>query len=38
MVSPADLDRLPRLGRVVNTVPLGEDLCGALGRRGVVID
>ncbi|MFD6493675.1 DUF6892 domain-containing protein [Streptomyces sp. NPDC060188] len=36
-VSPADLDRLPRLGRVVSTVPLAEDLREALGRRGVVM-
>lgn len=38
VVSPAGLDRLPRLGRVVSTVPLAEDLREALERCGVVID
>ncbi|MEU8793194.1 hypothetical protein [Streptomyces sp. NPDC048643] len=37
VVSPADLDLLPRLGRVVSTVPLAEELRDALARRGVVI-
>ncbi|MET7588540.1 hypothetical protein AB0885_06115 [Streptomyces sp. NPDC005534] len=38
VVSPAGLDRLPRLGRVVSTVALAEDLREALERCGVVID
>ncbi|MFJ8990809.1 DUF6892 domain-containing protein [Streptomyces sp. NPDC102279] len=37
VVSPADLDLLPRLGRVVSTVPLAEELRDALARRGVAI-
>ncbi|MET7746402.1 hypothetical protein [Streptomyces sp. NPDC005385] len=38
VVSPADWTCSPRLGRVVRTVPLAEDLREALERRGVVID
>ncbi len=37
VVSPADLDLLPRLARVVSTVALAKELRDALAGRGVVI-